>query len=52
MQTALDEVKRVTGMKAILLLSGPIPAEDGNIGMHLSHFVIFDDWALPRIAGM
>ena len=35
MQTALDEVERVTGMKAILLMGGPIPAQDGNIGTHL-----------------
>ena len=35
MQAALDEVERVTGMKAVLLMGGPIPAQDGNIGTHL-----------------
>ena len=35
MQAALDEVERVTGMKAILLMSGPVPAQDGDIGTHL-----------------
>ena len=35
MQTALEEVERVTGMKAILLMGGPIPSQDGNIGTHL-----------------
>ena len=35
MQKALDEVERTTGMKSILLMGGPIPAQDGNIGTHL-----------------
>ena len=35
MQAALDEVERVTGMKAILLMGGPVPAQDGDIGTHL-----------------
>lgn len=35
MQTALEEVERATGMKAILLMGGPVPAQDGNIGTHL-----------------
>jgi len=35
MQTALEEVERVTGMKAILLMGGPVPAQDGGIGTHL-----------------
>ena len=35
LQAALDEVKRVTGLKALLLLGGPIPADDGNISTHL-----------------
>ena len=35
MQAALDEVKRVTGMKVVLLMGGPIHAQDENIGMHL-----------------
>jgi len=35
MQAALEEVERVTGMKAILLMGGPIPAQDGGIGTHL-----------------
>ena len=35
MQAALDEVERATGMKAILLMGGPIPALDGKIGTHL-----------------
>jgi hypothetical protein len=35
MQMALDKVERVIGMKAILLMGGPVPAQDGNIGTHL-----------------
>jgi len=35
MQAALDEVQRTTGMNAILLMGGPIPALDGNVGTHL-----------------
>ncbi|KAF9777600.1 hypothetical protein BJ322DRAFT_1114895 [Thelephora terrestris] len=35
LQVALEEVERTTGMKAILLVGGPIPAHDGKIGTHL-----------------
>ena len=35
MQAALDKVERVMGMKAILLMGGPVPAQDGDIGTHL-----------------
>lgn len=35
LQAALDEVERVTGLKALLLLGGPIPTNDGNILTHL-----------------
>ena len=35
MQAALDEVERTTGMKAVLLMAGPIPAQNGSIGTHL-----------------
>jgi hypothetical protein len=35
MQGALDEVERTTGMKAVLLMAGPIPAQNGSIGTHL-----------------
>jgi hypothetical protein len=35
MQTALEEVERVTGLKAFLLIGGPIPAKDGAISTQL-----------------
>jgi hypothetical protein len=35
LQVALEEIERTTGMKAILLVGGPIPAHDGKIGTHL-----------------
>ena len=35
LQVALEEVERTTGMKAMLLIGGPIPAHDGKIGTHL-----------------
>ena len=35
LQAALDEVERVTGLKTLLLLGGPIPTNDGNISTHL-----------------
>lgn len=35
MQAALDEVERTTGMRSILLMGGPIPAQDGKVGTHL-----------------
>ena len=35
MQAALEEVERVTGLKAFLLLGGPIPAKDGAISTQL-----------------
>ena len=35
MQAALDEVERTTGMRSILLMGGPIPAQDGQVGTHL-----------------
>ena len=35
MQAAIDEVERTTGLRSILLMGGPIPAQDGNLGTHL-----------------
>ena len=35
MQAALGEVERVTGFKAVLLMGGPMPAQDGDITTHL-----------------
>ena len=35
LQAALEEVERVTGLKSLLLVGGPIPALDGKISTHL-----------------
>ena len=35
LQTALEEIERVTGLKSLLLIGGPIPTQGGNISTHL-----------------
>ena len=35
LQGTLEEIERVTGLKSLLLIGGPIPAQDGKIATHL-----------------
>lgn len=35
LQGALEEIERVTGLKSLLLIGGPIPALNGKISTHL-----------------
>jgi hypothetical protein len=35
LQAIIEEVEMVTGLKSLLIVGGPIPADDGNISTQL-----------------
>ena len=35
LQATIEEIERVTGLRSLLLIGGPIPARDGKIATHL-----------------
>ena len=35
LNTALEQIERSTGMKAIILIGGPVPSADGDINTHM-----------------